>query len=388
MTAAASTAVRSSDPDGPYRVLIVDDSAVIRGMIGRALRQDPEIEVVGSVPNGKLAVDHVTRHPVEVVVLDIEMPVMDGLEALPKMIVARPNIKVIMASTLTLRGASVSIKALSLGASDFIPKPTATREMGAADNFAKELVERIKVLGASARGDGGASARRSASARPSAGKGDAATSLKAGAKVRPPIVLHKPGIAVPRVIAIGSSTGGPKALLTVLAALDKKITLPILITQHMPATFTTILAEHLTTATGRPCSEGKDGDVVEEGHMYLAPGDYHMTVEKVGVQAVLRLDQGPQVNFCRPSVDPMFRSISAFYGSSVLGLILTGMGSDGLAGGKILVDKGGTLIAQDEASSVVWGMPGAVATEGLCSAVVPLDRIAAQLATTVKGGGR
>jgi two-component system chemotaxis response regulator CheB len=184
---------------------------------------------------------------------------------------------------------------------------------------------------------------------------------------------------VPSVLAIGSSTGGPQALLTLFETLKNKIKLPIFITQHMPPTFTTILAEHIASASGTRCAEAEDGEAVEEGRIYLAPGDYHMTVKRDGGKVVLSLNQDPPVNFCRPAVDPMLESLRAVYGSHVLTVILTGMGQDGLVGGRAIADEGGTVIAQDEETSVVWGMPGAVATGGVCSAVLPLDKIGPEI---------
>ncbi|MBT7251065.1 MAG: hypothetical protein HN877_17900 [Rhodospirillaceae bacterium] len=196
--------------------------------------------------------------------------------------------------------------------------------------------------------------------------------------------LYKSGITLrakppirkrPEVIAIGSSTGGPQALLEVVKKIKSDVRQPIVNTQHMPATFTTILAQHLGTASGRQASEGRDGEPLSPGHIYLAPGDYHMTIEGRGSAKVIRLNQNPPESYCRPAVDPMFRSLAACYGDRILGVILTGMGSDGCKGADEIVKVGGTVIAQDEQSSVVWGMPGAVATAGLCEAVIPLDQV-------------
>jgi two-component system chemotaxis response regulator CheB len=313
----------------------------------------------------------------DVIVLDIEMPEMDGLTALPKLLQADPDVKVIMASTLTLRNASISMKALAKGAADYIPKPTSTRDMAAADTFKHELIEKVKTLGAVRRQSGGARpARPAIRPVPAPGAKDAkAKSLYRGAEV----TLRKASMLVPSVLAIGSSTGGPQALLTLFETLKNKIKLPIFITQHMPPTFTTILAEHIASASGTRCAEAEDGEAVEEGRIYLAPGDYHMTVKRDGGKVVLSLNQDPPVNFCRPAVDPMLESLRAVYGSHVLTVILTGMGQDGLVGGRAIADEGGTVIAQDEETSVVWGMPGAVATGGVCSAVLPLDKIGPEI---------
>ncbi len=356
----------------PIRVMLVDDSAVIRGMIDRWLRAETAISVVGTAPNGAAALRQLERCEPEVVVLDIEMPEMDGLAALAGLLALRPDLKVIMASTLTLRNAEISLRALRAGAADYIPKPESTRESGAAEAFQRELIAKIKALGAASRlhpGRRRAPPRAAATARPAPAEPH---SLYGKA----PIALRKPSLVAPRVLAIGSSTGGPQALFRLFGALKNRIRLPILITQHMPPSFTTILAEHLGRISGTPSAEGRDGEPLVPGRIYLAPGDWHMTVNDKGGQKSIQLLQTPPENFCRPAVDPMFRSLAAAYGPAVLAVVLTGMGQDGLRGGHSVVDAGGTIVAQDEGTSVVWGMPGAVATAGLCSAVLPLDQVA------------
>jgi len=350
----------------PYHVMVVDDSAVIRGLLTRALEKDPTIKVAASVGNGEAAIKALERHDIDVVILDIEMPVMDGLTALPKLLAAKPGIRIIMASTLTRKNAEVSLRALQAGAADYLPKPTSTSELTGADAFRRELLEKVKALAKAAR------PARPATSRAVGQK--AAAAAVARSPVRP-IILRKASAALPRIIAIGSSTGGPQALLEVLRDMAASVKLPILITQHMPATFTTLLAEHIERATGVPCAEGRDGEAVSAGRIYLAPGNFHMTVERSAVGSVIRLNQDQPENFCRPSVDPMLRSLAPVYGSALLTLILTGMGTDGQKGAAEVVAAGGTVIAQDEATSVVWGMPGAVATSGLCSAVLPIKEI-------------
>lgn len=352
----------------PIRVLVVDDSHVIRGLLSRSLGSDPEIQVVATAGNGKAAIDEVARNEVEVVVLDIEMPVMDGMTALPQLLAARPGIQVIMASTLTLKGASISMKALSKGAADYVPKPSSTGEVHSAEDFKRELISKVKSWGAVARRRRGSAARRGAEA-PSTPA--APRRFPAG-----PIKLRDvPGLFRPDCIAIGSSTGGPQALFKVFQMMGKVTNLPVFVTQHMPATFTTILAEHLGQASGMPAAEAKDGEPVMPGRIYVAPGDFHMTVHAEGVRKVLRIDKNPPENFCRPAVDPMLRSLAKAYNGKVLAVILTGMGQDGLRGGQEVAAAGGVIAAQDEATSVVWGMPGAVASGGLCSAVLPLSDI-------------
>ena len=351
----------------PIRVLVVDDSHVIRGLLSRSLDSDPGIKVVATASNGKSAIDEVKRTEIDVVVLDIEMPIMDGMTALPELLAARPGIQVIMASTLTLKGASISMKALSKGAADYVPKPTSTGEINSAEEFKRELTTKVKSWGAVARRRRGSAAR----AVPDATPGAAARRFPTG-----PVKLREaPTLFRPDCIAIGSSTGGPQALFKVFQMMGKVTNLPVFVTQHMPATFTTILAEHLGQASGMPAAEAKDGEPVTAGRIYVAPGDFHMTVQVDGTRKVLRLDKNPPENFCRPAVDPMLRSLAKAYNGKVLTVILTGMGQDGLKGGQDLAAAGGVIAAQDEATSVVWGMPGAVANAGLCSAVLPLSDI-------------
>ena len=353
--------------------MIVDDSAVVRGLVTRILEEDSGISVAASVSNGQMAISTLERTEIDVVLLDIEMPVMDGMTALPKLLAVDRDLRVIMQSTLTVKGAGVSIEALEKGAADYIAKPTSTREIAGGMDFKTELLEKVRALG---------HARQRLPARKLAGR-PAIDTANYQARPRPApapaqVTLRTHAAEPPDIIAIGSSTGGPQALFTLLGTMRAgTVRQPILITQHMPATFTTILAEHITRVSGWNAKEGQDGEIIESGRVYIAPGDFHMVVESRGPQKVIRLNKNPPENFCRPSVDPMLRSIVAAYGRKVLVCILTGMGSDGLKGGTEVVNGGGTLVAQDEATSVVWGMPGAVATAGICSAVLPLPEIAA-----------
>jgi two-component system chemotaxis response regulator CheB len=364
--------------DQRYRVMVVDDSAVIRGLLTRALENDDQVRVICSAANGAMALRALDRNDVEIVVLDIEMPEMDGLTALPLMLKADPVLKVIMASTLTRKNAEVSMRALDLGASDYLAKPTSTTELNSATDFKRQLVEKVKALGATRR-------RQTGGAAPALRRVATPADIKPAAERKPaggtPFTLRPsaPVTPLPDIIAIGSSTGGPQALMKVLGDLKGGLGQPILITQHMPATFTTILAEHISRASGIKCAEGVDGEPIVGGRIYLAPGDYHMVVEGTNPKRVLRLNQAPPENFCRPAVDPMMRSIVRSYGSRVLAVILTGMGADGRAGCDEVVKAGGTVVAQDEATSVVWGMPGAVATAGLCTAVMPIGEIGSYL---------
>jgi len=372
-----NTGLRTGDASGAgatVRVMLVDDSAVIRGLTKRMIDTEPDMEVVASVGNGEQAVKKLSQEEVDVILLDIEMPVMDGLTALPKLLEVDPKVKIVMASTLTLENAEISMRALRLGATDYIPKPTSTGAMGGASEFQRELVEKVRAFG-----------MPRAKTRPSAVKPTAKAPAPVPAATPPKDVsLRKPGfVGRPDLMAIGSSTGGPQALMEVLKGLNAGVQCPIIVTQHMPATFTTIL---LGKASNRPCAEAKDGDVLKPGHVFVAPGDYHMIVESRGVQKVLRLNQEPPENFCRPAVDPMLRSIAATVGSRVLVVILTGMGADGAKGTEVIVNAGGTVIAQDEKSSVVWGMPGAAAAAGTCSAILPLGEMAGYINNFVLKG--
>lgn len=372
------------DESGPIRVMIVDDSAVTRGMLRQWLDADPGIHVVFTSPNGRVAVRNLPTCQAEVVILDIEMPIMDGMTALPLLLDIDENVKIIIASTLTTRNAEISMTALEKGAADYIPKPQASREVSQADEFRREIIEKVKVHGAARRKH--RQARTGALKR----RAEAEVARRAAAKAAETagITLRPLSSRQPKVLAVGSSTGGPQALFKFLSALPKSVHQPILITQHMPATFTAILADHLRRAIGRECREAEDGLKVEEGQVYIAQGGKHMAIEKQGADVVVRVNENPPENYCRPAVDPLFRSVAAVYGPSALAVVLTGMGQDGLKGARSIVEAGGSLLAQDEASSVVWGMPGAVANAGLCSAILDLELLAPEVAKICAGGGR
>lgn len=316
------------------------------------LDADPAVRVVARAANGQMAIDMLKRTPIDVLVLDIEMPVMDGMTALPLLLRVDPGLKVIMASTLTTRGADIALRALRLGAADYIPKPSAVT---GDDGFRRELVEKVKGL---------TRLRRNVAPAP-----------RETGRLR----LRPVAMVPPRLLAVGSSTGGPQALFTLVQGLGKTLNVPVVLTQHMPATFTPILADHIARLNGLPCAEAKDGEALQAGRIYLAPGDRHLLVNGSHGSLTARLSSDPPENFCRPSVDPMLRSAAAACGGRVLVAMLTGMGQDGLAGTRCVVDAGGSAVAQDEATSVVWGMPGAVAQAGLCHAVLPLPRIAPKL---------
>ena len=351
------------------RVLVCDDSVVIRGAISRILEADPMIRVVARAANGQAALDALRLHDIDVVVLDIEMPVMDGLTALPLLLRAQPGLAVIMASTLTARGADISMRAMRLGAADYVPKPSAIQVSGDTQ-FGPELIAEIHGLTRIRRRNLPAPAGKAGT--------HAGTAIVPPAAARPPAPIGslRPGPRqTPKLLAIGSSTGGPNALFALVQSLSPKLEVPVVITQHMPASFTPLLAEHLNTLGIMPCRQATEGARLVAGEILLAAGDFHLIIRRDGAGFTAHLSQSPAENFCRPSVDPMLRSASEATEGRVLVVILTGMGSDGMEGTRIVVDHGGAAIAQDEATSVVWGMPGAVARAGLAHAILPLPQI-------------
>ncbi len=366
------------------RVMIVDDAIVVRGLFARWVEAEPDLEVVATLRTGREAVTQVERADPDIVVLDVDMPDLDGIAALPLLLEKKRDLIVIMASTLTRRNAEISLRALSLGATDYIPKPTSNQEVAGAVSFRRDLIEKIRHLGARSK-------RLLHVAPRAAVAPDAKTAAYTKFRhdhVHPPIVLRAMPLTPPRVLLIGSSTGGPQALNTIVGHIAAVIQhVPVLITQHMPPTFTAILAEHLARVAKCPVHEGQDGEEIAAGKIYLAPGGKHMTVARRdgAAAAVIAIDDGPLVNFCKPAVDPLFSSAATVWGAKAMALVLTGMGSDGLSGAKAVVAAGGHVMAQDEATSVVWGMPGQVALAGLCSAVLPINEIAPRLTRLFAG---
>jgi two-component system, chemotaxis family, protein-glutamate methylesterase/glutaminase len=390
VSAAADQNGNAAEPPR-YRVMVVDDSSVIRGMLTRVIEENPALQVVSSVSDGQAAINALQRLPVDVIVLDIEMPIMDGLTAIPKLLEVDRAVQIIIASTLSMKNADVSLRALNLGAADYIPKPAA-REISAALSFKDDLNHKIMAHAAVARkagvrlekGDKSIAVARLSRDVPAAVKpdlgGTKSAGSKAGALSLRPMPTHKPAL-----IAIGSSTGGPQALFAVIKAMGV-LEQPVIITQHMPPQFTTVLAEHITKQCAVTCAEATEGMELKAGHYYLAPGDYHLILRHRVGRTVLTLGQTAHENFCRPAVDPMLRAAIAVYGAHILTVILTGMGQDGLKGSEMVVTAGGAVLAQDEASSVVWGMPAAVAKAGLCSAILPLNDIGAYVRRIALGG--
>jgi two-component system chemotaxis response regulator CheB len=387
---------RTAPGHDSIRVMIVDDAIVVRGLLVRWIEAEAGLQVVASLRSGREAIEQVERTNPDVVLLDVDMPDIDGITALPLLFEKKRDLVVIMSSTLTRRNAEVSLRALSLGAADYIPKPESTSEITSSVSFRRDLVEKIRALGARrkrrldvARAAGASGARPAPIGAHAPGTGLRHVASPETAPAAAPVTfkLRPLPSAPPRILLIGSSTGGPQALGAIVGRITGVIDqAPVLITQHMPPTFTTILAEILERASGRPVHEALDGEALRAGAIYIAPGGRHLRVtRRDGVPSVV-LDDGPQINFCKPAVDPMFSSAAETWGSWNLGLILTGMGSDGTRGAADLVAAGGSVIAQDEETSVVWGMPGSVTKAGLCSAVLPIDQIAAKLTSLFSGG--
>ncbi|MFN3700154.1 MAG: chemotaxis response regulator protein-glutamate methylesterase [Alphaproteobacteria bacterium] len=350
-----------SEAEQKIRIILVDDSAVIRGALARLLESDPAIQIVSSVSNGALAVSAAQRYKPDIVILDIEMPEMDGLRALPLIKAASPNTKVVMFSALTQKGAEITMKALALGAVECLVKPS-SGEAQSGGAFHERLLSLIHSLRA------GVSVLVTA---------PAFVPLPKSVSTPLPTPKKSPSFK-PQILAIGSSTGGPQALHSVLKHC-RNLPVPIVITQHMPPTFTRVLAEHITKNTGVAACEGADGMTLEAGKAYIAPGGYHMLFAREGegphAKTKIVLDNGAAVNYCKPAVDPMLQSLVKLFSGNIVTIILTGMGHDGLDGCRALHAQGGSVIAQDEQTSVVWGMPGAVAQAGLCDKILPLEEI-------------
>lgn len=349
------------------RVLIVDDAVVMRRMITEVLGRDPDIEVVGAAPDGRIALQKVIQVNPDVITMDVEMPGLNGIDTVRELRKTHPKIPVIMFSTLTARGAEATLDALAVGATDYVTKPANVGSIteGIA-RLEKELIPKIKLH-----------CRKSL---PPTSLLGAASAMPSGATV----LIRKAQLKTissvrPEIVCIGASTGGPNALADVFAGITTRLPVPVVIVQHMPALFTKMLAERLAKGSVNRFFEGAPGMVVEPGSVYIAPGGFHMEVRSDGAKVKLHLHEGPPENSCRPAVDVLFRSVAAVYGSRILGIILTGMGQDGLHGSRVIKENGGTIFAQDKETSVVWGMPGVVANADLADRILPLRQISGEL---------
>jgi two-component system chemotaxis response regulator CheB len=344
---------KTLQPGERIRVLVVDDSVVIRRLVTHALEEDPGLEVVGAASNGSIALQRIPFLNPDVITLDIEMPEMDGLETLRRVRKEYPSVRVIMFSTTTERGAEITLTALSLGADDYVTKASNAGSLDESMRRLKaELLPKIRQF-----------FRVASAPAPVA-------PVRGISPVRITPMGHRP-----RVLAIGISTGGPAALGNALPMLPAAFPLPVLVVQHMPPLFTRLLAERLDTICNLPAVEAKHGDPVSPGRIYVAPGDFHMKVATLDGRTCICLDQSPPLNSCRPAVDALFSSIGDVYGGAAIAIVMTGMGQDGLHGARTLKAQGATVLAQDEESSVVWGMPGAIAGAGLADRILPLDAL-------------
>ncbi len=389
-------------PSQKCRVMLVDDSLVVRGILRKILISDPDIQVVASVGNGKLAVEELDKNDIDAVILDIEMPVMDGITALPLLLQKKPNLVVLVASTLSQKNADISMKCLNLGAQDYIPKPTTQSFALDEGQFRRELIEKVKSITRTVKeskaqtdtpaspatqgAEGNATDQVQGSpqpglfsptqAAPHASTTGAQPTVRtpSGSNTLIPLLEQKP-----RALVIGCSTGGPQALAEIFRTIKTQINAPIFIAQHMPPMFTKSLADNLARVSGLAAQEGRHGEMVKPGTIYVSPGDYHMEVIPRGNDMFISLNQTPPENYCRPSANPLLRSVAKAYQGECLAAILTGLGADGSQGAADFVKAGGSVIAQDEATSVIYGMPAAVAKAGLCSGILPLHRISTTL---------
>jgi two-component system, chemotaxis family, protein-glutamate methylesterase/glutaminase len=373
----------------PIRVLIVDDSVVIRKLLTQTLATDSSIEVAGTASNGKIALAKILQVNPELVILDVEMPEMDGLETLTNIRKEWPKLPVIMFSTKTERGAVATIEALTRGASDYVAKPSNVGSvMLAMERVREALIPKIKALVPRGQRPVPPMPRFSAKPEPilSGRVPGPSELLRPGALASAPLSpktslpVRVPGTeAAVEIVVIGTSTGGPNALTTLLPKLPADLPVPVVIVQHMLAAFTRHFAERLALQCKLRVVEPNHGDPIQPGTIYIAKGDHHLLVNRRGREGFVTLNQGPPENFCRPAVDVMFDSAATSYGASVLGVVLTGMGQDGYRGSRLIRQAGGNVIVQDEATSIVWGMPGMVAGAGLATQVLPLERVAGEI---------
>ncbi len=350
------------------KVLIIDDAVVVRKLVSNAIDAEPDMKVVGIAPNGKLGLQRIPQVSPHIVILDVEMPVMDGLETLEKIRADFGDLPVLMFSNLTARGAEVTIKALGMGATDYVTKPAKVKSLDEGiERIKTELIPKIREI----------CRERLA---PEAGSPEVKPKAVSPAKMeRPSRPKPSAGFQRVEVVAIGVSTGGPNALTQVLPKLPAELPVPIVIVQHMPPDFTKYLADHLDAKCAIKVSEAHEGDVLKPGHAYIAPGDYHMVLRREKDQVKVSTNQKSPENSCRPAVDVLFRSVAQVFGPKTLAIIMTGMGQDGLNGCENIYFHGGTILVQDKLTSVVWGMPSYVYKANLASKMVSLDRISPEI---------
>jgi two-component system, chemotaxis family, protein-glutamate methylesterase/glutaminase len=357
-------------PSDKIRVFLVDDASAVRRLVTNALNQDPALEVVGTAADGQMALARLAELRPDVVLLDLEMPVMDGLETLVALRKTHPRLPVIMFSRLTQRGVEATVRALTLGADDYVPKPGDGLDV--AGCIEGQLIPKIKLLG------------RLALERETPGLDKETRRQPDKEKEKPPCRSTSPRQRV-EIVVIGASTGGPNALTELLPAFPPDWSIPIVIVQHMLPDFTARLAERLSEKSRLRVREGISGELVTASQAWVAPGGYHLLVRREGKGIRLALDQGPPVNSCRPAVDVLFRSAAEVYGPGALAVVLTGLGQDGLAGCESLRAVGGQVLVQDQASSAAWSMPGAVAQAGLADQVLPLEQLGPEVLRRADG---
>lgn len=381
------------------RVLIADDSSVTRRIVSEAITREPDMELVGAAQDGEEAISFFKSQKPDLVLLDVDMPTLNGIEALKAIRKLNDSVPVIMFSTLTVKGGEATLDALSSGATDYVAKPTGVGHLNKAmDYLRQELIPKVRMWGArfKSRQEKAAQASAAAPQKTNGMVSSTAANKDARGSASFTLTAAKPAVTPPQpaprrrnvpigVLAIGSSTGGPNALAELIGLLPGDLGVPVLITQHMPPVFTQLLAERLDRGSRLKVKEAFDGAVVRPGEAWVAPGDFHMIVTREGTDTILRINKNAPENSCRPAVDVMFRSIADVYGASTLACILTGMGRDGTAGAQVLSKVGASILAQDEASSVVWGMPRAVYEAGLADAVLNLKDMAAAITTRIRG---
>jgi two-component system, chemotaxis family, protein-glutamate methylesterase/glutaminase len=363
------------------RVLVVDDSVVTRKVLCEALSADPEIEIAATAADGSIALAKLPALNPDLITLDVEMPGKSGLETLIEIRKSYPKLPVIMFSSLTERGANTTLEALSLGARDYVAKPSSSGSV--EETRAKiraELIPKVKALCAK---------RVQLTQVESKEANPQETGVRNTRTALPAVVLKTRSLPAIEsrieVLAIGTSTGGPNALAEVLPMLAGDFPVPIVIVQHMPPLFTRLLAERLARKCAIKIQEGREGEILKAGEAWIAPGDYHMTVQRDVSGVRLIMNKEPAENSCRPAVDVLFRSVAKTYGSRCLAVVLTGMGTDGTRGSRQVTEAGGRVLVQDEESSVVWGMPGAVATAGLAEGIYPLREMGKAIDQRVRG---